>query len=125
MNNAKPFLCIKLCALRAKTRKVRHQISSDTGEIYPCILDVVLRNRYCYIFILDYGIGACSLVKEHAVIFFSVFIKAVILHAYQYLVFEVKAVKPSVVYRNFRCCTAVKGIQKLRVLKEHHLLIRP
>ena len=61
MNDAKPFLCIKLHTWRAQAGKMRYEVSTDTGEVGPCVLDALLHNRYCHILILDNGIRTCRL----------------------------------------------------------------
>ena len=72
--------CVQFHTLRPQTVKVGDKVSTHTGEVVSCFLNILLADRYGYILILYDRISPCRLIQKHFVVFLTVLIQTVISH---------------------------------------------
>ena len=123
MKDTELFFRFKLRAFRAESGEMGDKVSTHTGKVVPCFLNVLFADRYRHIFVLHNRISPRCLIKQHLVVFRAVLIQTVIGHRNKNGLLKIRFVEPAVIDCDFRGRTAVESVEKLRIFKEHCFLV--
>ena len=123
MEDAEPLHRIKRHTLGAESRKVGCQICTDSGEVGPCLLNVLFAHGDGHILLLRNAICSGGLVQKHIVILHPVAVQTVALHRHEDRVLKICFVQSVIVDGDLCGSAAVKAVQEFRVGQEHTLLI--
>ena len=92
VKNTQPFVCFQFHALAAEPAEVGDQVSAHTGEIIPCVLNILLVYGNRHILILHDGVCAYGFFQKDFVILLTVFIEAVSLHRDKNVVLKIQPI---------------------------------
>lgn len=100
----------------------RHPGVSENGFVLYCTDQCPFVDRDGNILVLHNGVCSGGFFKQHFVVFLTVHIKLIAFQRQKNGFLKVQSVQPAVVDCNFGSSSAVKGIEQLRVFKEHTVL---
>ncbi|MPN06011.1 hypothetical protein SDC9_153265 [bioreactor metagenome] len=104
--------------------KVRGHIGYDAGEVGAGLADVLLMDGNGHIPLLQDAVGrACDLAHQHLVVFLAEMIQTVVFLWQQDGFLKLFFVEPPVGYGDLGGGAHIQGVQKLRVIQEHLLLV--
>ena len=123
MENPQPFRRVQLHAFGAESRKMGRQVSTHTGKVGSCVLDVLFSHRNGDIFLLHNAVGTGGLIQQHLVILPAVHIPAVAAQGHENRLLKISPVQTAVVNGDLGGGSGVQTVQQLRVVQEHDLFV--
>lgn len=82
MEDTQLIICIQFRTLGAEPIEMPDEVSTDTGKVASGFLNIFLIDGNGHILILHDRICPCRLIKQHPVVFLTVFIQTVLRHRY-------------------------------------------
>ena len=123
VEDAEPLFCMERNALGAESGEVCVEVGGDAVEISTSLLNVFLVDGNGDVLLLSNAADAVGLVQKHLVVFLAVLVQTIPAVGDKDGLLEVHLVETVVVDGDLYGGAAVQTVQKLRVGKEHPLLV--